>query len=177
MVAGQPSHPDAGTGRVRTVWLVLASLCVVAACGFQLRDQADLPAAMNRTHIAGLSPYNHFRVELERALRANGVAVVNPERAAAILRIKAERRGRRVLSVGTDGKVREFELYTTVNFEVEGRGNDLRLKKQILTVTRDFLFDETDVLGNTSEAELLYEDMEDELVRLMLYRLETLKPR
>lgn len=151
----------------------------MTACGFQLRDQADLPAAMQRTYIDGLSPYNNLRVALERTLRANGVAVVeSAERASAVLRIKGEQRGRRVLSVGTDGKVREFELFTTVTFEVEGQGevkgqgHDLRIKKQALTVTRDFLFDETDVLGNASEADLLYEDMDNDLIRLMLYRLE-----
>ncbi len=148
-------------------------LCV-SACGFQLRAQADLPTEMKRTHIDGLSPYNNFRVELERVLRANGVAVVDSEHATAALRIKSEQRGRRVLSVGTDGKVREFELLTVVRFDLQGQGNDLRLKDQTLAVTREFLFEETDVLGNAAEADLLYEDMESELVRLMLYRLEAL---
>ncbi|MBA3730999.1 MAG: hypothetical protein H0W93_01155 [Gammaproteobacteria bacterium] len=153
----------------------------VSACGFQLRAQADLPTTMQRTYIDGLSPYSNFRVELERTLRANGVNVVEEDRATAVLRIKSEQRGRRVLSVGTDGRVREFELFTVVRFEVEvqgdaeGRGNDLRLRDQTLTVTREFLFEETDVLGNAAESDLLYDDMETELVRLMLYRLEALK--
>ena len=152
----------------------LVLMLCVSACGFQLRAQADLPTEMNRTHIDGLSPYNNFRVELERNLRVNGVNIVEDDRATAVLRIKSEQRGRRVLSVGTDGRVREFELFTVVRFDVQGQGNKLRLEDQSLTVTRDFLFEETDVLGNASEAELLYEDMESELVRLMLYRLEAL---
>ncbi len=145
---------------------------VLPACGFQLRERADLPAALARTHIAGLNPYDSLSVALSRALRANGVKIVDTEHATAILRITNRERGRRVLSVGPDGKVQELELFTIVNFEVEGQGNALRLTDQKLILTRDFIFDETDVLGKAAEAELLYDDMQDELVRLILYRLE-----
>jgi LPS-assembly lipoprotein len=77
-----------------------------------------------------------------------------------------------VLSVDADGRVREVELFTVVRFDVAGRNNAFKLEAQSLTLTRDFVFDETDVLAKASEAELLYEDMENELVRLMLYRLQ-----
>jgi LPS-assembly lipoprotein len=153
--------------------LMIAGLQLLSSgCGFQLRDKAELPAVLARTHIAGLSPYDDLNVDLSRVLRANGVKIVDAKQATAILRINDRQQGRRVLSVGADGKVREFELYTTVNFDVIGKGNGLKLKDQSLTQTRDFAFSETDVYGKASEAHLLYQDMEEELVRLMLYRLE-----
>lgn len=127
---------------------------------------------MARTHIAGLNPYDDLYAALSGVLEVNGVEVVDAERASATLRVIERNRGRRVLSVGADGKVREFELFTTVRFRVAGQGDTPILETQTLTLTRDFLFDQTSVLGKAEEAELLYEDMEDELVRLMLYRLE-----
>jgi LPS-assembly lipoprotein len=158
----------------RPILLVLLTVqaLLIAGCGFQLRNQADLPPALNRIHIAGLSPYDNLIVALERALSANGVEVVKAEQATAILRITNRERGRRVLSVSTDSKARELELYTIVDFEVIGQGNALKLKDQRLTLTRDFIFDEIDVLAKASEAELLYKDMQDALVRLILYRLQ-----
>jgi LPS-assembly lipoprotein len=152
--------------------LTLAGVLHLPACGFHLRNQVDLPAAMARTHVAGLSPYDDLYAALSGVLEANGVEVVDAARAIATLRIIERNRGRRVLSVGADGKVREFELFTAVRFKVTGQGDTPILKTQTLTLTRDFLFDETNVLGKSEEADLLYEDMEDELVRLMLYRLE-----
>jgi LPS-assembly lipoprotein len=144
----------------------------MSACGFQLRDQAALPPAFAHTHIEGVSPYDDFTIKLERALQAGGIEIAPADRATAILRIVDRRRGRRVLSVDADGKVREVEIYTIIRFKVTGKDGALILDEQSLTATRDFLFDETNVLGNASEAELLYQDMEDELVRLMLYRLQ-----
>lgn len=163
-----------------TVWkscgylvLLVAGLQLLSSgCGFQLRDKAELPAALARTHIAGLNAYDDLNVELSRALQANGVRIVDAAQATAILRINHRQKGRRVLSVGADGKVREFQLFSTINFDVTGQRNTLKLKNQSITQTRDFVFDETDVYGRASEANLLYEDMEDELVRLMMYRLE-----
>jgi LPS-assembly lipoprotein len=145
---------------------------LVAGCGFHLRSVARMPDNLERTHIAGLSHYSDFYVALDRALRANGVAVVNADRATAILRIIDLDHGRRVLSVGADGSAREYELFTRLKFEIAGQGNRLEAESQTITVTRDFLFDNANILGKTEEAELLYEDMQKELVRLMLYRMQ-----
>ncbi len=131
-----------------------------------------MPDNLVRTHIAGLSQYDDLYIALDRALRANGVAVVNADRATAILTITDLDYGRRVLSVGADGKAREYELFTRVKFAVAGQGNPLELESQTIILTRDFLFDNANILGKTEEVELLYEDMQEEMVRLMLYRLE-----
>lgn len=160
--------PNRGIRRLPPILII----CLCVSCGFHLRDQADLPAALARTHIAGLDVYDELYAALSRALMANGIEVVDAEQATATLRITNRERGRRVLSVDADGKVQEFELFTVVNFKVNGQANALKLKNQTITLTRDFVFDEANVLGKASEADLLYEDMEDELVRLMLYRLE-----
>jgi LPS-assembly lipoprotein len=168
-----------GTGAGRSTAAGLFLLLVVgvqalllSACGFQLRSEADLPPALARTHIAGLSQYSSLYIKLRRALHASGIRIVNGKNATAILHIIDQNRGRRVLSVSANGRVRQFELYIVVRFEVIWQGNAFKLKNQMLTTTRDLTFNETQVLGKSSEAALLYEDMENELVQLMLYRLE-----
>lgn len=167
----------ASSGRRRATCLLLAFLwtgqsLLVTGCGFHLRSAVRMPDNLVRTHIAGLSPYDDLYVALDRALRANGVAVVNADRATAILRITDLDQGQRVLSVGVDGRAREYELFTRLKFEVDGQGNPLELEPQTITLTRDFLFGNANILGKTEEVELLYEDMQEELVRLMLFRLE-----
>lgn len=156
-----------------SIFLLIAML---AACGFHLRGAAELPPELSRTHITGVSEYSGFAISLRQQLRANGVETVDDqEQATATLYITQNRTGRRVLSVDDDGKVREFELVTILSFEVKGKDQELLLENQTITLTRDFVFDQNDVLGKAEEAELLQEDMEQDIIRLMLYRLQTIK--
>jgi LPS-assembly lipoprotein len=155
--------------------LVSVLIALLCGCGFHLRGAAELPPALSRTHITGVSPYSGFAISLRRQLRANGVETVeDQQQATATLRITQNRTGQRVLSVDDDGKVREFELFTTLNFEVKGQDNKALLKNQTITLTRDFVFDQNDVLGKAAEADLLREDMEQDIIRLMLYRLQAI---
>jgi LPS-assembly lipoprotein len=153
----------------------LLGLILLSGCGFQLRGAAYLPPELSHTYIDGVSPYSNLATNLRQQLRANGVETVEDRsQATATLRIISNNHGRRVLAVDDKGKVREYQLYTILSFEVKGIKNKLLLDNQTLTLTRDFVFDENNVLGKVAEAELLREDMEDDLARLILYRLQAI---
>ena len=155
--------------------LAMLLIILISGCGFHLRGSAELPPELSRTQITGVSPYSGFAINLRQQLRANGVETVeDQQQATAILRITRKKTGRRVLSVDDDGKVREFELFTTLSFEVKGQDKKALLENQTITLTRDFVFDQTDVLGKAAEADLLREDMEKDIIRLMLYRLQSI---
>lgn len=158
-----------------TVIGILLGLIIVSGCGFQLRGAAYLPPELSHTYIEGVSPYSNLATNLRQQLRANGVETVEDRnQATATLLITSNNHGRRVLAVGDNGKVREFQLYTVLSFEVKGVKNKLLLENQTITLTRDFAFDENNVLGKAAEAELLREDIEDDLARLILYRLQAI---
>lgn len=56
--------------------LIIAGLCLlIAACGFQLRGAADLPASIQTLHIQGISMRDGLGLELKRTLRRNGINV------------------------------------------------------------------------------------------------------
>lgn len=158
--------------------LALIFCCVVLAlsgCGFHLRGAVSLPAELSRTYIEGLSPYGEFSALLRRQLRANGIDVVEDSaQSTATLRVRGPTGGKRVLAVDENGKVLEYELFTSVSFEVRGQDNALLLENQTINLTRDFIFDENDVLGKVEEERLLLEDMRKDAVRLMIYRLQVI---
>ncbi|MEN8129488.1 MAG: LPS assembly lipoprotein LptE [Pseudomonadota bacterium] len=163
-----------GLGSTLTRSVILLLVISQWGCGFQLRGAADLAPELSRTQIQGVSPYSDFAAKLRQQLRANGVQVVDSkEQAMAILRITKNKSGRRVLSVGDNGKVREYQLFSVLSFEVRGMNKERLLKNQTIRLTRDFVFNENDVLGKSQEAELLRQDMEGDLIRLMLYRLQS----
>lgn len=156
--------------------LVLTALLgafLLVGCGFELRGAVDLPPEMARTYISGLGERDVLFLELKRQLRAAGVEIVEVRSAAtAELRILEKRDTRRVLSVGSNATVREYELSTIVSFDLRGVGNDLRRDRVTLATTRDLTFDETNVLGKAGEEELLREDMQRELAWQIVSRLQ-----
>ena len=94
-----------------------------------------------------------------------------PQDATAQLRIAHEDFGRRVLTVAITGKAREYELYYTVDFAVTDAAGKELLASQQLTLTRDFTFDDTQLLGKTKEEELLHTEMRHEMVQRILLRV------
>lgn len=170
-----PLLVDHNSPRYVSTWLVL--LCLVVSlwsCGFHLRGATKLSPEIARIHISGLSPYSDVAVVLRQQLRANGVEIVEVNQSTATLRITHNGIGKRVLSVGSDGKVREYELFAKLSFEVRDVDKTVLLQNQTITLTRDFIFDPNDVLGKAEEEALLKEDLHENLIRLLIYRLQAI---
>ena len=146
----------------------------LAACGFQLRAAPDIPPEMSRTYIAAPDQYSLFYRKLSDELRNAGVDVVDsPIESSAVFNILADETDRRVLSVSARNVPREYEVYYTVFYSVDN-GNRTVLSPQTLTLTRDYTYDETLVLGKAKEEELLREAIVDDLVRIILKQLSSL---
>lgn len=158
-----------GLRALTVAWLAL----LLGACGFHLRGQAHLPAQMARTYVAGLAADAPLRWALDDALRASGVRVVDSERAAsAVLRVESLRSTRSVLSVSADGQVSDYLLVGTLTFAVRATQGDWRIPTQRLQVQRHYSYSDSQVLGKSSEAARLREDMARELANLVLLRLQ-----
>jgi LPS-assembly lipoprotein len=152
-------------------WLVTAAATLATACGFHLQGALDLPAAMQRTFLESGDPDSALSRKLRRALSsAHTVVTADRADATAVLKLLKDDAGERVLSVSPTGVPEEYELYHTVSFTLESGGQAL-LTPFETTVTRDYRFDPTDVLGKRQEAEYLQEAMVDDLVQVVLRRL------
>ncbi len=155
---------------------MLSAVCLLAisACGFHMRGATRLPAVVSAIYISGLDTNGAFAVDLKRQLKVNGVKAVEQAKATSVLKITRREQGRRVLTVGQDGKVREYELYLLISFEVNSREGSSLLENQTINLSRDFIFDQDDVLGKAAEQELIYDDMNSDAVRLIIYRLQAI---
>ncbi len=146
----------------------------LAACGFQLRAAPDIPAEMSRTYISADDKISLFYRTLRSELKNAGVQLVDsPARASAVFSILADKTDQRVLSVSARNVPREFEVFYTVFYSVEG-GNSTIMPPQSLTRTKDYTYDETLVLGKAREEELLREAIVDDLVEVILKQLSSL---
>ncbi len=152
----------------------MVATLLISACGFQMQGAFAVPDDMQRTYVATEDRYSLFYRKLTQALAANGVEVVEtPAEATATLAIVQDRTDQRVLSVSARNVPTEFEVYYSVRYRVNNAERQL-LDTQDLTLTRDYTYDETLVLGKANEEQLLREAIVDDLVRIVLKQLGTL---
>jgi LPS-assembly lipoprotein len=155
--------------------LLLVFVGLLAGCGFQLRGDPTVPAEMARTYIATDDRYSLFYRTFRRQLENAGAELVeSPVEATAELAILTDDTGQRVLSVSARNVPTEFEVYYTVYYTVRS-GEKVLLEPQLHTLTRDYTYDETQVLGKAREEELLRKAIVDDLVRLVLIQVSSIQ--
>lgn len=160
--------------RIALVHLLLVSLLVtLSACGFHLRGEVELPPVLQDTFIDSKDPFTGIARPLRNQLQRSDVTVLETrEQASAVLKIVAERSENRVLSVGSSGKATEYELFNEVVFSLSDGAGKVLLKPQTVRMTRDLVFDETELLGKVSEADSIHREMLDSLARQILVRIQ-----
>lgn len=161
----------------KLVCAVLAA-AVLAGCGFQLRGssgQYNMPFQSIWLSFPEASPLG---TELKRNLRAgDSVRVVSDaSQAQALFDVLSESRGKTILSLNSLGRVREYTLSYTLVFRVRDASNRELLAPTEITLRRNIAFDESQVLAKESEEQLLYRDMQTDLVQQILRRLVAIKP-
>jgi len=160
--------------RLLAYWrlLSLAPLVAVSGCGFQLEGSGVLPASVATTYLDTEKPYTEFYDSLRDALRARGTELVDSrQEAAAVLRILEDTSGQRILSVSARNTPREYEIFYAITFTLEAQGASL-IETESLVVTRSYTYDETQVLGKSTEEQVLRESLAQDLARQVLRRME-----
>ena len=151
-------------------------LCLaLAGCGFQLRGTATLPFETIYLPPAG-GP--GIALDLKRNVQAgtNTKVVEEPKTAQAVLEFSQELRDRLILSLAATGRVREYQLRYLVSFRVhDGKGKEFGPISTML-LTRDITYADSDVLSKEAEEQLLYRDMQTDMVQLIMRRLAAATP-
>jgi LPS-assembly lipoprotein len=149
-------------------------LVLLAGCGFQLQGALTTPAEMERTFIAATDRHSQFYRGLRTAMSEAGVHLVDDAAdATATLTVSYDDTDQRVLSVSARNVPTEFEVYYTIRYSLDAGEKNL-LEAQTLTLTRDYTYDSTLVLGKAREEELLRQAIVDDLVRILLKQISTL---
>jgi LPS-assembly lipoprotein len=151
--------------------LLLAS---VAGCGFRIRGTAEVP--FDTLYLPGAT--SGIALDLKRYIQAgtNARVVDDPAKADAIMQFTEEARQKEVLSLTGTGKVREFQLRYRVGFRVhDGKGTAF-VPQSVIQLTRDVTFNDTEILAKEQEEQLLYRDMQADMVQQIMRRLAAATP-
>jgi len=156
--------------------LAAACLLLLSACGFHLRGTETSRVQLPPTYLDGAA--GPLQREVRHYLSISGVAVVADQKEAQLLiRLIGEDVQRRVLSVGSTGKVEEYEVHYGATYAVARPDGESLIPKETLGQQRSYSFNEADVLAKDVEQERLVEDMRRDVVRQMMLRLQAvLKP-
>lgn len=167
--SGNANATAAGRRRLLTGALAAAAW-LVAGCGFHLRGPQALDFAT--VHI-DLPAETALGAQLRRLIATTGTTRVEEDaaRAETRLQILANGRGREILSLTGAGKVREYQLTQTLRFQLLGQAGAVLIPPTSLSARREYTFDDSQVLGKEQEENLLYRDMQDDLVQQLMRRL------
>jgi LPS-assembly lipoprotein len=150
---------------------VLLSALSLVACGFALRGTQQLPAGLSKIYIDTSKPGSELIVHLKRQLRSTTATVADyPAADVAVLKIR-QTCGRRTLSVGSDAKALEYEVYCGVTFSVDSPDEGADIAEKQIRLTRDYIFDRLGVLAAGEKENILQQDMERELARMVIDQL------
>ncbi|WP_438971072.1 LPS-assembly lipoprotein LptE [Methylophaga sp.] len=159
----------------RIVWGVF--LLMLAGCGFQLRGEATVPEALKTLYLQGINTQQDtLGIHLKRALQRNGIVVLDEyQEGAAIFTVLENKYDRRVLSIGSNSKVREFEIDAWVTFKVTDDKGEVLSDVQRVEASRDYQFDRNQILAMDEQQRILREDMNKQMVQSILRRLSAMK--
>ncbi|MBC5764071.1 LPS assembly lipoprotein LptE [Ramlibacter albus] len=159
---------------MRRRFFMLASAAALSGCGFQLRQPPTF--VFNTLYVTSASPIGN---ELKRTIGSTGQVTVLPDAQATtaqvVLDVLDERREKVVVGLNASGQVREFQLRTRLRFRLRTPGGKELVPPTELLQQRDISFSESAVLSKEAEENLLYREMQTDLVQQLMRRLAAIK--
>jgi LPS-assembly lipoprotein len=160
--------------QARACLLIALVVATVAGCGFRLQGAAVLPAGIEDVYVSATDELTPFAVELRQALQRVGARESgSAAEADVVIRVLKDRAGRRVLSVSSRNTPEEYEIFYEVEYSIDRAGSEA-VPRQALERTRNFSFDEAQLLAKDREESILRDAMARELAGLVVRRLESL---
>lgn len=158
----------------RGLLLVALACGVLGACGWRLQGTARLPEVMAVTYLDAADRYSDFNRALSESLAASGARMTsNRNEATAVVKIRKDESGQRMLPVSARNTLEEYEVFYMVEYSVDGRNGEL-IPLQILELTRDYSYDKTAALAKQREQAVLREALARDLAGLVIRRVGSL---
>ena len=156
----------------RRTLLAAAAPLALGACGFELRKAPDF---VFKTIQVGSAENSTLGNELKRSIGSGGVTVVPLDRAEVVLDVLTDQREKVVVGLNASGQVREFQLRIRFKFKLRTPAGKELIPDTELLQQRDISFNESAVLSKEAEENLLYRDMQTDIVQQLMRRLAAVK--
>jgi LPS-assembly lipoprotein len=161
---------------VRSCWRPLRPLVALvwlAGCGFHMQGRVELPRSLASANIEAADQQSDFYSSLRAALSAAGSQLDGPTANAATVHILEDSASERILTVSARNTPTAFVLSYRIKVAVEYQGHEL-LPAEEHTLSREYSFDETQLLAKQRESDILRQALADDLAALVMHRLAAL---
>ncbi|MBU0656489.1 MAG: hypothetical protein KJ914_15310 [Gammaproteobacteria bacterium] len=161
--------------------VVMGLLVWLAGCGgepFHLRGSKPLPAVIQQgVYLQGVDQHSAFGITLQAGLEDAGATIwQDQQKATTILNIINVSESRSVSGYSSTRQVREFIHSINVVFRVKTRGLD-EAGEYSVRAERSQVYDGQYVLGTADEGADIKDQLRHEAVRLIILRLQAIKPQ
>lgn len=147
----------------------------LAGCGFRLAGSQRLPPVLAKPYLSVKDPYTDFSREFERELKSSGALLQDGRQdATATIEVTKDVIEQRTLAVSARNIPTDYELRYTVTFDVKGPDADI-LPPQTITLSRDYSFEENELLAKEHEADILRGQMARDLATMAMRVLTRVK--
>lgn len=150
----------------------------LTACGFKLRGAGSYKFAFD-TIFSGFTPSSSLGQDFKSFALSWGLKVVDDAALAStaqvVLRVLQEQREKVVVGSGVAGQVREFQLRVRFRFSLFTTQGKAILEEVEILQQREFSYVESAALAKEAEEQLLYRDMQQDVVQHLLRRLAAIK--
>ena len=155
--------------------VILAIALMLTACGFQLRGEAVMP--FKTLYIEAANQSSPLIADLRHMLENNHVQLTRAaDKAEVILNIESEIPEKQILTLGSGGRVSEYLLRYRVSLRAYDNEQREWLPADELTISRDFIYDDSQILAMQTEETQLYQSMRSDMAQQIMRRLSHAKP-
>ncbi len=167
-------------------WFAIAFVALVTtACGFKLRGAYTFPFASVTLQTPATAP--EFGLQLQRTVQGEGTLTLLSDAQVATqldasgsaslvrhakVRVLEVFVDKRILSLSSGGKVREFQLEQRVKFDVVDAFDKPMLAERTISATREYSFTDAQALAKEGEERMLRADMQTDLIAQMMRQLQ-----
>ncbi|WP_077927106.1 LPS-assembly lipoprotein LptE [Wohlfahrtiimonas populi] len=155
-------------------FILVFSLMVIAGCGFKLRGTIPWPTDYQNVYMEGYNPSQRdsFYASVKRFFPEHVKVVNNQKDADVIIQVLSESQTARTVS-GLAAN-RDTEEVVTLNVTVQvldDQGNEI-MPATTLTRERDFTYDESNLLGKSTDLQNVSRILRQETASMFMRRLE-----
>ena len=155
-------------------FILVFSLMVIAGCGFKLRGTIPWPTDYQNVYMEGYNPSQRdsFYASVKRFFPEYVKVVNNQKDADVIIQVLSESQTARTVS-GLAAN-RDTEEVVTLNVTVQvldDQGNEI-MPATTLTRERDFTYDESNLLGKSTDLQNVSRILRQETASMFMRRLE-----
>jgi LPS-assembly lipoprotein len=155
---------------MKSTWLWVCCCCLLlAGCAYHLRGHAPLPPQLQTLNLKSSSPYSQFSKQLRRSLLNRGARLT--QTAPITLRILTEDESDRIVSISLSTITRQKIFTLLIQYQLEDRKGNITHPQQNVQVQKFVTFDSNQILGSTTQEELILSELRQEAVDQLIEQL------